>query len=66
MLATPALWAASMSVRESPTRVEAAGSASRPQTALSIRWGLGLSRAGSWLVRATIRAMPSLRPWWSR
>jgi len=35
MLATPALWAASMSVKESPTRAVAAGLASRDRHSLS-------------------------------
>ena len=46
MLAIPARWAASMSVKESPTRAVAAGSASRPRTACVDQVRAGLEQGG--------------------
>lgn len=52
MLPVPAAWAAWMSVPESPMRVDASAGTSRAVMAWVSRWGLGLSSAGSGLVRA--------------
>lgn len=63
---TPAALAASMSVRESPTKAQEIGSILSTWTALVTRYGLGLSSEMSASARAETRSTAGRRLWTSR